>query len=130
STKEEVSEVSGRGVGMDVVKTNIEKLSGQVRVDTEVGVGSVFKIVHPLTMAIIDAMVVEVNNGRFIIPLTQIHESLRPSLDSVHHVTGLGDCLSLRGEVLPLLRVSELLSLKANDKKVNEQIAIIVKGKQ
>jgi len=129
STKDQVSEVSGRGVGMDVVKTNIEKLSGEVRVKTELGVGSVFKIVLPLTMAIIDGMIVRVGKSKFVVPLTQIHESLKPEEKDLHYITGKGDCLNLRGEVLPLKRASELLGIKMDTKPLTDQIAIIVSGK-
>lgn len=129
STKDVVSEVSGRGVGMDVVKTNIEKMSGQVRVDTKVGEGSVFKIVLPLTMAIIEAMVAEVSKERFIIPLAQIHESIKPKESEVDYVTGFGATLSLRGEVIPFLRVSDMLGFPKNTKPLTDDIAIIVKGK-
>lgn len=126
STKSEVSEISGRGVGMDVVKTNIEKLSGEVRVTTVVGQGSTFKVVLPLTLAIIDAMVTMVGEERYIIPLTQIYESLQPTPDLLHYVNGVGECLKIRGEVLPLFRVSKALGRKVSDKNVHDQIAIIV----
>jgi two-component system chemotaxis sensor kinase CheA len=109
STKAEVSEISGRGVGMDVVKTNIEKLSGEVKVFTELGKGSVFKVVLPLTLAIIEAMVTKVGDERYIIPLGQIYESLSPTSEQIHHVNGVGDCLKLRGEVIPLFKISTAL---------------------
>jgi two-component system chemotaxis sensor kinase CheA len=126
STKSEVSEISGRGVGMDVVKNNIEKLSGEVRVSTVVGSGSTFKIVLPLTLAIIDAMVTVVGEERYIIPLSQIFESLTPTEDLVHHVNGIGECLRLRGEILPLFRIGRALGRTYKEKNINEQIAIIV----
>ncbi|MBC7427130.1 MAG: chemotaxis protein CheA, partial [Bacteriovorax sp.] len=79
STKAEVSEISGRGVGMDVVKTNIAKLSGEVKVITEIGKGSTFKVVLPLTLAIIEAMVTKIGEETYIIPLGQVYESLSPT---------------------------------------------------
>jgi len=112
STKEQVTEVSGRGVGMDVVKTNIEALSGSVGVKTVVGKGSTFRISLPLTMAIIDAMIVRSADHRFIIPLTQVYESLRPNLNNVHDVTGVGPCLHLRGEVIPMYSLAVALGLQ------------------
>jgi two-component system chemotaxis sensor kinase CheA len=130
STKSEVSEISGRGVGMDVVKTNIEKLSGEVRVTTVVGQGSTFKVVLPLTLAIIDAMVTMVGDERYIIPLSQIYESLSPTPDLLHQVNGVGECLKIRGEVLPLFRISKALGRKPSSKSVHEQIAIIVNSEQ
>ena len=130
STKSEVSEISGRGVGMDVVKTNIEKLSGEVRVTTVVGQGSTFKVVLPLTLAIIDAMVTMVGDERYIIPLSQIYESLSPTPDLLHYVNGVGECLKIRGEVLPLFRVSKALGRNVGEKSVHDQIAIIVNSEQ
>jgi two-component system chemotaxis sensor kinase CheA len=126
STKSEVSEISGRGVGMDVVKTNIEKLSGEVRVTTVVGQGSTFKVVLPLTLAIIDAMITIIGDERYIIPLSQIYESLSPTPDLIHYVNGVGECLKIRGEVIPLFKISKALGRQVKEKKVHEQIAIIV----
>jgi two-component system chemotaxis sensor kinase CheA len=126
STKAEVSEISGRGVGMDVVKTNIEKLSGEVRVTTEVGKGSTFKVVLPLTMAIIEAMITQIGDERYIIPLSQVYESLSPTPDIVHHVNGIGECLKIRGEVIPLFKISKTLQRQMKEKPIHEQIAIIV----
>ncbi len=130
STKSEVSEISGRGVGMDVVKTNIEKLSGEVKVITTLGKGSVFKVVLPLTLAIIEAMVTKIGEERYIIPLGQVYESLSPSKDLVHHVNGVGDCLKIRGEVLPLFRISKALQRNMVEKPLHEQIAIIVNSNE
>ena len=126
STKSEVSEISGRGVGMDVVKTNIEKLSGEVKVITEIGKGSKFKVVLPLTLAIIEAMITKIGDERYIIPLGQVYESLSPTSDIVHHVNGVGDCLKIRGEVIPLFKISKALQRNLNEKPLHEQIAIIV----
>lgn len=130
STKSEVSEISGRGVGMDVVKTNIEKLSGEVKVITELGKGSVFKVVLPLTLAIIEAMVTQIGEERYIIPLGQVYESLSPTKDIVHHVNGVGECLKIRGEVLPLFRISKALQRNIVEKPLHEQIAIIVNSNE
>ena len=130
STKEEVSEVSGRGVGMDVVKTNIEKLSGDVKVITKLGQGSVFRIVLPLTMAIIDGMVIRVGPEKFVIPIAQVQESLKPNKKDIHYATGIGDCLNLRGKVLPVKKISNLLKLNTEEKEVADQIVIIAKSKQ
>ena len=129
STKAEVSEVSGRGVGMDVVKTNIEKVGGTIVVHTEVGKGSIFKIELPLTMAIIDGMITLVNEERYVFPLSQIHETLKPEADAVKYVTNLGEVLNLRGESLPLFRMHDLLKRKAKHVEATKYIAIIVKSK-
>ncbi|MDD0853786.1 chemotaxis protein CheA [Halobacteriovorax sp. GB3] len=126
STKEQVTEVSGRGVGMDVVKTNIEKLSGDVQVITNIGSGSVFRVVLPLTMAIIEGMVVRVGGDKYILPLAQVHESLKPTNEMIHSITGMGECLNLRGEVLPLFNIGKTLNRKMDDTISQEKIAIIV----
>lgn len=130
STKSEVSEISGRGVGMDVVKTNIEKLSGEVKIHTEVGKGSTFRVVLPLTLAIIEGMVTKIGDERYIIPLAQIYESLSPTKEIIHHVNGVGECLNLRGQVLPLMRVSKALGRTAKERPATEQIAIIVNSEE
>ncbi len=130
STKSEVSEISGRGVGMDVVKTNIEKLSGEVKIQTQVGKGSTFKVVLPLTLAIIDGMVTKIGDERYIIPLAQIFESLSPTKETVHYVNGVGECLKIRGEVLPLMKISKTLGRPFGDKPIYEQIAIIVNSEE
>lgn len=130
STKSEVSEISGRGVGMDVVKTNIEKLSGEVKVFTELGKGSVFKVVLPLTMAIIEAMVTQVGDERYIIPLGQIYETLSPTPDLVHYVNGIGNCLKLRGQVIPMFKISAALQRPENTASLHQQIAIIVNSEE
>ncbi|CBW27419.1 chemotaxis two-component sensor kinase [Halobacteriovorax marinus SJ] len=128
STKEEVTEVSGRGVGMDVVKTNIEKLSGEVRVKTELGKGSVFKVVLPLTMAIIEGMVIRAGGDKFILPLSQVHESLKPTKEMVSKVTGWGECLNLRGQILPLFNIGNTLSVKMDEGSSLDKIAIIIQA--
>lgn len=130
STKEAVSEISGRGVGMDVVKTNIAKLSGEVKVITEIGKGSTFKVVLPLTLAIIEAMVTKIGEETYIIPLGQVYESLSPTSDLVHHVNGVGECLKIRGEVIPLFKISKALQRNMKEKPINEQIAIIVNNEE
>jgi two-component system chemotaxis sensor kinase CheA len=126
STKEQVTEVSGRGVGMDVVKTNIEGMSGSIEVVTEMGKGSIFKVCLPLTMAIIDGMVVRVGGEKYIIPLSQVHESLKPTKEIINTITGFGECLNLRGEVLPLFNIGNTLSRKMDEGTSQDKIAIII----
>jgi two-component system chemotaxis sensor kinase CheA len=128
STKSEVTEVSGRGVGMDVVKTNIEALQGEVQVQTELGKGTVFRVVLPLTLAIIDGMVVRNEGCRFVIPLAHVHETLKPGLEDVKASSTIGEVLLLRGENLPLYRLNVLLGRKkAVAKAAHEQIAMVIR---
>ncbi|MBC7386343.1 MAG: chemotaxis protein CheA [Cryobacterium sp.] len=129
STKAEVTEVSGRGVGMDVVRTNIEKLSGDIQIDTVLGSGTTFKIFLPLTLAIIDGMVVKSGGDRFILPLAHVHESLKPDPKDMQFNSGFGETLLLRGENLPFYRLNQLLSQKVDVKKAHHDgIAIIVRA--
>ncbi len=102
STAEAVTDVSGRGVGMDVVKRNIQALGGRITVESRAGRGSRFLLSLPLTLAILDGMAVAVGPETYIIPLTNIMESLRPKPDSIHAVIGRGDVLAIRGEYVPL----------------------------
>ena len=113
STKQEVSEVSGRGVGMDVVRTNIETLQGEIQIQTEVGKGTTFRVILPLTLAIIDGMVVRCGEERFVIPLSQVHESVRPAANDVQFNVGVGEVLLLRGECLPMVRLGLVLGRKS-----------------
>lgn len=124
STKAEVTEVSGRGVGMDVVKTNIEALQGEVNVTTNEGHGSLFRITLPLTLAIIDGMIVRSGPQRYVVPLGHVHESLKPGPQDIQKTTSLGEVLLLRGENLPVYRLSKVLGGKPTEA---EQIAIIVR---
>ncbi len=112
STKQAVSDISGRGVGLDVVKTNIEKLQGTVEVSTELHKGSKFRIQLPLTLAIIDATTVKLNDQRFAIPMAQIHESVQVKELDIHSSVNIGEIINLRGENLKVFRLNSLLGIK------------------
>lgn len=127
STKQEVTEVSGRGVGMDVVRTNIETLQGEIQIQTEVGKGTTFRVLLPLTLAIIDGMVVRCGNERFVIPLAQVHESMRPVEGSIQFNVGIGEVLVLRGECIPVIRLANVLGRKSS-REVTDSIAIVVRS--
>ena len=107
STAEQVSDVSGRGVGMDVVRRNIETLRGKVEVQSTPGKGSTFTIRLPLTLAIIDGMVIGVGSERYILPLTSIISSLRPATEQICTVMGKGEMVKVLDELYPLLRLHE-----------------------
>ncbi|MFT5086539.1 MAG: two-component system chemotaxis sensor kinase CheA [Planctomycetota bacterium] len=107
STAEKISDVSGRGVGMDVVRRNIEMLRGKVEVQSEPGKGSVFRIKLPLTLAIIDGMIIGVGPERYILPLTSIISSLRPHPDQICSVMGKGEMVKVQDDLYPLLRLHE-----------------------
>jgi two-component system chemotaxis sensor kinase CheA len=130
STKESVTEVSGRGVGMDVVKTNIEKLQGDVQVETQLGKGTTFRIILPLTLAIIDGMIVKSNEHRFVVPLSHVHESLRPTENDIHFASGVGNVLLLRGENLPLYSLEGLLGRPDSKKNASDCIALVIRSQR
>jgi two-component system chemotaxis sensor kinase CheA len=126
STAEKVTSVSGRGVGMDVVKRNIEKLRGKIEIDSEVGVGSTFKIKLPLTMAIIDGLVVRVGDDRFILPTTSVQMALRPTKESISTVHGRGELLDLRGKLLPIHRLHRRFGIRSQAVCPSEGILVII----
>ncbi|GAA8532055.1 chemotaxis histidine kinase/response regulator CheAY2 [Helicobacter pylori] len=112
STAKVVSNVSGRGVGMDVVKTNIEKLNGIIEIDSEVGIGTTQKLKIPLTLAIIQALLVGVQEEYYAIPLSSVLETVRISQDEIYTVDGKS-VLRLRDEVLSLVRLSDIFKVDA-----------------
>jgi two-component system chemotaxis sensor kinase CheA len=126
STAEKVTAVSGRGVGMDVVKRNIEKLRGKIEITSEVGKGSTFKIKLPLTMAIIDGLVLRVGTDKFILPSTSVQRALRPPRDAISTVHGHGEVLELRGRILPLHRLHRRFGIPADAQQPWEGIVVIV----
>ncbi len=115
STAEKVTDVSGRGVGMDVVKTNLARLGGKVDIESEVGQGTLFRIKLPLTLAIIPSLVVSVNDERFAIPQISVVELLRIRAEKVKErieVIGDAEVLVLRDELIPIVRFADLLDIK------------------
>ncbi|MBL9215990.1 MAG: chemotaxis protein CheA [Opitutaceae bacterium] len=128
STAEKVTAVSGRGVGMDVVKRNIEKLRGKIEIDSTVGRGSTFKIRLPLTMAIIDGLVVRVGADRFILPSTTVQVALRPAREHVTTVQGRGEVLDLRGRLLPLHRLHRRFGIPGDAQQPWEGIVVVVES--
>ena len=115
STAEKVTDVSGRGVGMDVVRTNLARLGGKVDIVSEIGQGTLFRIKLPLTLAIIPSLVVSVNNDRFAIPQISVVELLRIRADKVKErieVIGDAEVLVLRDELIPIVRFADILGIK------------------
>ncbi|MBU2621859.1 MAG: chemotaxis protein CheA [Proteobacteria bacterium] len=111
STAEKVTDISGRGVGTDVVKSKIEKLRGRVEVRSVTGKGSTFFMRLPLTLAIVDGMIVKVANERYIIPTLNIQESFRPKEDEYFTVKGEGEMIRVRNTLIPLVRLERLFGL-------------------
>lgn len=126
STKESVTEVSGRGVGMDVVKNNISELGGKVEIESEKGKYSKFKIRLPLTLAIIDGMLVKVGEQIYAIPILSIVESLQPKEKAIKNVKGKSDILEIRGEYYPLVRLGEQFKVNGAIKDPTKATVIVV----
>ena len=126
STADSVTDISGRGVGMDVVRGGINKLRGRVDIDSVPGQGTTFNIFLPLTLAIIDGMLVGVGQERFILPTLAIRESLRPQPGMVFSVQGKGEVISVRGKLIPLVRLSDKLGLPCVAHNPCDGIVVVV----
>lgn len=126
STTEIISEVSGRGMGMDVVKKNIESLRGQVEVKSVPERGSVFKMILPLTLAIIDGMVVRVGKERYVIPTISIVRSVCPEAKDISTVIGRGKMLSLQEKLIPLVRLGELFGIEESQYDPTRAIVVVI----
>lgn len=124
STAEKITSISGRGVGMDVVKTNIEKLNGIINIDSEIGVGTSFKMKLPLTLAIIQALLVDVAGEIFAIPLVSVIETVRINESEVHSFEGR-EVLKLRDSVLSLIRLDQVYELEGS---TSEDLYVVVVG--
>ncbi|WP_342361715.1 chemotaxis protein CheA [Terrarubrum flagellatum] len=110
STAEAVSDISGRGVGMDVVRSNIQDLGGRIFLNSQRGKGMTIQFALPLTLAVMDGMVIKVGQETYVTPMSTIVECLRPSRKDVHALLGTRGMLQLRGELVPLVHLGELLS--------------------
>ncbi len=129
STKQVVTDVSGRGVGMDVVKRNVEELGGSLVFTSEPGLGSRMRIRLPLTMAIIDGLTLRVGTQVFVVPLSSVLESLRPTGAQVQTVLGRGEILRVRDEALPLLRMHELLGVEGAETDPRKSLVCIAEAR-
>ena len=130
STAEKVTDISGRGVGMDVVRRNIEKLRGKVDIDTVLGVGTTFTIYLPLTLAIIDGMIVSVGGERYIIPTLSVRESFRPKPEMISTVHERGEMVNVRGRLCPLLRLHQYFNQPTRITNPAEAIIVVVESGQ
>lgn len=128
STAEKITDISGRGVGMDVVKRNIEKLRGKIEIESVLGKGSTFSLYLPLTLAIIDGLIVVVGNERFVVPTLSVRESFRPKSDAIARVHGRGEMINVRGRFLPLLRLQDHFGIESNGSDPNQCIAVVVES--
>lgn len=128
STAAKVTDVSGRGVGMDVVKRAVEKLRGKIEIESSVGAGTTFITRFPLTLAIIDGMIVKVGSESYILPTTAIRQALRPTKESYTSVVGKGEMINAMGQLMPLIRMYDLFDIEPEYKEPWEAIVVVVDG--
>ncbi|PRY64577.1 CheA signal transduction histidine kinase [Vreelandella songnenensis] len=128
STAKEVTDVSGRGVGMDVVKRNIQGMGGRVEIQSKKGEGTNTRIVLPLTLAILDGMSIKVGGETFILPLSTVLESLQPTKDDMYAMAGDDVVLKVRDEYLPVIAIHEVLDVENAITDPTRSIAVIVQG--
>jgi two-component system chemotaxis sensor kinase CheA len=128
STAAEVTDVSGRGVGMDVVRRNISDLGGRIEITSTAGQGASFVIRLPLTLAILDGMSVAVGREVFIIPLTYILESLQPAAGDIRRIAGKGEVVHVRGDYLPLIPLAEVLGVRGAHDGGNRILLLVQSG--
>ncbi|MDM8549634.1 chemotaxis protein CheA [Desulfobacterales bacterium HSG2] len=126
STAKTISDISGRGVGMNVVKTNIEALRGQIEIQSRPGNGSVFKMSLPLTLAIIDGMVVRVGSEKYVMPTISIVRSVQPDPNELSTVLNKGETLMLQGKLIPLFRLAELFQIENAETDPAKAIIMVV----
>ncbi|WP_259462045.1 chemotaxis protein CheA, partial [Enterobacter sp. R1(2018)] len=128
STAEQVTDVSGRGVGMDVVKRNIQEMGGHVEIQSKAGSGTTIRILLPLTLAILDGMSVKVADEVFILPLNAVMESLQPKDDDLHPLAGGERVLEVRGEYLPLVELWKLFDVEGAKTEATQGIVVILQS--
>ena len=128
STAEQVTDVSGRGVGMDVVKRNIQEMGGHVEIQSKQGAGTTIRILLPLTLAILDGMSVKVADEVFILPLNAVMESLQPREEDLHPLAGGERVLEVRGEYLPLVELWKVFEVDGAKTEATQGIVVILQS--
>lgn len=126
STAEKITDVSGRGVGMDVVRQAVERLRGKIEIESSLGVGTTFITRFPLTLAIIDGMIVKVGAESYILPTISIRQALRPSSDSYTNVVGKGEMINAMSRLMPMLRLYEIFDIEPIHKEPWDGIVVVV----
>lgn len=126
STAEVISNISGRGVGMDVVRTNVEALGGRIEISSTPGQGTSFTMILPLTLAILDGMIVRIDGQRYVVPLAHVVESIRPVPGQVKALSPTSEVIDLRGSYVPVRRVSDIFGVCANDRRSPEESLVII----
>lgn len=128
STAEKITDLSGRGVGLDVVRRNIERLRGRVDISSKPGQGTLFKITLPLTLAIIDGLIVKVGDERYILPTLSVRESFRPTADMISRVHNRAEVVNVRGRLIPLLRLYEYFGIRPTSTDPANSIFVVAQA--
>lgn len=128
STAEQITDISGRGVGMDVVKRNIQEMGGHVEIQSRGGRGTTTRIVLPLTLAILNGMSVKVGSEAYILPLSYVIESLQPLEEHLHSITADGHVIKVRGEYLPMIELHRVFDVAGAQTKPTQGILVIVQA--
>ena len=126
STADQVSDVSGRGVGMDVVVRKIQNMGGRIGITSVPGESSRFSLTLPLTLAVLDGMIISIGHEFFIIPITSIVESLRPDNGAIHELAGGGEVLAIRGGFIKLIHLARLFGLEHRSGHTSERLVVVV----
>ena len=128
STAEKTTDLSGRGVGMDVVRRNVKSLGGKIEVSSEAGRGSRFTITLPLTLAIVDGQSVAVGSETYIVPLISIVESMQLKNGNVSRLSGQGEVFSFRGDYLPIIRLHDVFGVEPHTRALHEGLVVVAEG--
>lgn len=126
STAEKISAISGRGVGMDVVRSNVEALGGRIEIISTPGKGTAFTMILPLTLAILDGMVVRLAGQRYVLPLSNVVETVQPEQGQLRAVANSSEVIAMRGTYVPVRRLSELFHLPSSEREAEDSVVIIV----
>lgn len=130
STAEKVTEISGRGVGMDVVRRNIQGMGGHIQLSSRAGKGTTTRIILPLTLAILDGMSVRVGEETFILPLSHVMESMQPTNDQIRRISETESVLHVRGEYLPMVSLNDIFSVDGAETDPTQSIAVVLKAEE
>ena len=126
STADTISNISGRGVGMDVVRSNVEAMGGRVEISSVPGHGTTFTMALPLTLAILDGMIVRWDDQRFVLPLANVVEAVQPEPGQVHYMTPHSEVIDLRGQFLPIKRLGDLFGLQNSSRRNADKSPVII----
>jgi two-component system chemotaxis sensor kinase CheA len=128
STAEKLTDISGRGVGMDVVRKQVQKMRGRVEIESQAGKGTTFHIKLPLTLAIIDGLVVGVGPERYIVPIFAVHEIFRPKPEAYFTVESRNETLMVRGHLLPVVRLHRQFSVEPRTREITDSVVVVAES--